>query len=139
MDSYKHIENAVAGYISRHYTRAVEVGIGRNTRAAEVLAQAGVLLRSTDVKNLEIPPSVPFSRDDIFEPDLALYRGADVLFAIRPAIEMLPPLLSIAREVNCDLIVYHLGFEIYEKGGEKIDCGVTLHRYFRRSEPVEER
>jgi hypothetical protein len=34
--------------------------------------------------------------------------------------------------------VYHLGFEIYKDGGERIDCGVLLHRYFRQSEPVEQ-
>ena len=51
---------------------------------------------------------------------------------------MIPPLLMLARTINCDLIVYHLGFECYGNGGEKIDCGVLLHRYFKASEPVEQ-
>jgi hypothetical protein len=51
---------------------------------------------------------------------------------------MMPALIGIARAAGCDLIVYHLGFEVYEKGGERIDCGVVLHRYHRGSEPVKE-
>jgi uncharacterized protein len=138
MDSYKHIENSVAGYLVSHYCRAVEIGIGRNTHAAECLSQAGVLLRSTDVKSQKIPPRLNFTLDDVFEPDLSLYQGADVIYSIRPAPEMVPPMIDIARAVNCDLIVCHLGFETYGNGGEKIDCGVMLHRYYRRSEPVKE-
>jgi uncharacterized protein len=138
MDSYKHIENAIGEYIASHYSRAVEVGIGRNTRAAEIICQVGVLLRSTDVKVFDLPGALNFVRDDIFEPDLSLYREADVIYSIRPAIEMVPPMLDIARAVNCDLVIYHLGFEIYESGGEKIDCGVLLHRYCKRSKTVKE-
>jgi uncharacterized protein len=136
MDSYKHIENSVGGYISSHYFRAVEVGIGRNTHAAEMVSKAGVLLRSTDVKSLEHHSTLNFVMDDVFEPDLSLYRQADVIYSIRPAIEMVPPMIDLARAINCDLIVYHLGFEVYGNGGDKIDCGVVLHRYHRGSEPV---
>lgn len=136
MGSYKHIENSIAEYIASHYTRAVEVGIGKNAIAAEILAQAGVLLRCTDVKSLYHPDNLHFSKDDIFDPDYSLYQGTEVIYAIRPAIEMIPQLIDIACRVNSDLIVCHLGFEIYENGGERIDCGVILHRYFKRSEPV---
>jgi uncharacterized UPF0146 family protein len=138
MGSYKHIEHLAGGYLAGRYTRAVEAGIGRNTVAAELLAEAGVLVRCTDIRPLEHPPHLHFAKDDIFDPDLSLYKGADLIYAIRPAIEMIPPLIGIARAVNCDLVVYHLGFEQYENGGESIDCGVLLHRYWKRSEPVEE-
>ncbi|NMB78965.1 MAG: hypothetical protein GYA23_07705 [Methanomicrobiales archaeon] len=136
MGSYKHIEHLIGDYIAHHYARAIEVGIGRNSRAAEMLAHEGVLLRCTDVKDLAYPPDLHFVRDDIFDPAFSIYEGADVIFAIRPAIEMIPALVTIASHGTCDLLVYHLGFEIYENGGEKIDCGVILHRYVKGSEPV---
>jgi hypothetical protein len=44
---------------------------------------------------------------------------------------MVPSLIDLARAIGCDLIVYHLGNEIYEDGGEIIDCGPVLHRYYR--------
>jgi uncharacterized UPF0146 family protein len=135
MGEYKHIETAIGRYIAGHYSRAAEIGIGRNTGAARILNDAGILLRATDVKNLPVPPWLPFTVDDVFYPDDSLYRGADLIYAIRPAIEMIPPLITLAEKVNCDLVVYHLGFESYGTGGEKIDCGVMLHRYVRRQKP----
>jgi len=135
MDGYKHIETCIGRFIAGNYTRAVEVGIGRNPGAAEILSRAGVLLLSTDIKNIPVPKGLAFVTDDVYAPDLSLYREADVIYAIRPAIEMIPPLISLARIVNCDLLVYHLGFESYGDGGEKIDCGVLLHRYYRHQNP----
>lgn len=140
MGSYKHIEHAVGNYIAFHYTRAIEAGIGNNPDAALLLDGRGALVRCTDIRNPDLPKNLPFSKDDIFEPCLSLYEGADVIYAIRPAVEMMPALISIARAVNSDLIVVHLGFEIYENGGERIRSdGVVLHRYVKRSEPVEQR
>ncbi len=137
MGSYKHIETCVGEYIARHYANAVEVGIGHNMDAAKVLHDAGISIRVTDIKDLPVPGWLRFRKDDIFSPDLPFYTGAGVIYSIRPAVEMIPPLISLAQEVNADLLVYHLGFESYGDGGERIDCGVVLHCYFRRSEPVE--
>ena len=138
MGSYKHIETCIGEYLAKHYTNTVEVGIGKNTEAARILHDAGARVRCTDVRDFSVPGWLCFTVDDVFSPVINLYEGADVIYAIRPAIEMIPPLLSLARTINCDLIVYHLGFESYGNGGEKIDCGVLLHRYFKASEPVKQ-
>ncbi|MDO9549951.1 MAG: UPF0146 family protein [Methanoregula sp.] len=135
MGDYKHIEKCVGNYIASHYTRAIEVGIGRNEEAAKIVSSKGALIRCTDVKALGVPKDLPFFQDDIFSPDTSLYSGAEVIYAIRPAIEMIPPLIELAEEINADLIVYHLGFESYEQGGEIIDCGVLIHRYHVRQNP----
>ena len=135
MDGYKHIETCVGEYIAGKYTRAVEVGIGRNAEAARILADGKRLLLATDVKAMPVPGDIPFITDDVFEPDISRYAGADVIYSIRPAIEMVPPLIALAERINCDLLVYHLGFETWGSGGERIDCGVILHRYFRRQNP----
>jgi uncharacterized UPF0146 family protein len=138
MDEYKHIETCIGRYIAGNYLHAVEVGIGKNTDAARILSGAGKLLCSTDVRPMPVPGDLAFVIDDVFSPDISHYRQADVIYAIRPAIEMVPPLVALAKRVNCDCVVYHLGFETYENGGEKIDCGVILHRYFHALEPVEQ-
>ncbi|MDP3564084.1 MAG: UPF0146 family protein [Methanoregula sp.] len=135
MGDYKHIEKCVGNYIASHYSRAVEVGIGRNEEAAIIVSGTGALIRCTDVKALEISSVLPFSQDDIFLPDISLYPGAEVLYSIRPAPEMIPPLIELAGRINADLIVYHLGFESWENGGEIIDCGVLLHRYHTHQKP----
>ncbi|MDP3395638.1 MAG: UPF0146 family protein [Methanoregula sp.] len=135
MGDYKHIETSVGKYIASNYTRAIEVGIGRNEDAAKIVSRANALIRCTDVKALGVSGSLPFFLDDIFSPEDSLYMGAEVIYAIRPAPEMIPPLIKLARRINADLIVYHLGFESYENGGEIIDCGVLLHRYHVRQKP----
>jgi uncharacterized UPF0146 family protein len=139
MGSYKHIETCIGEYLANHYTNAIEVGIGKNTEAARILHEAGVRFRCMDIRDMSVPEYLSFTIDDIFSPAASLYYGAEVIYAIRPAIEMIPPLLALAKMIQCDLIVYHLGFETYENGGEKIDCGVLLHRYFKASEPVKQR
>jgi uncharacterized UPF0146 family protein len=135
MDEYKHIETCIGRYIAGNYLHAVEVGIGGNTDAAQILSRDKKLLRTMDIKKMPVPEDLAFVVDDIFSPDISRYRGADVIYAIRPAIEMIPPLIALAGRVNCDLVVYHLGFESYGNGGEKIDCGVVLHRYVRGQNP----
>jgi uncharacterized UPF0146 family protein len=131
MDNYKHIERAIGRYIATRYRNVVEVGVGRNPGAARILTGAGVRVLCTDIKNVPPDEQVPFAADDIFSPDIRLYKNADLIYAIRPAVEMIPPLIALAQRVRCDLIVYHLGFETYSDGGEVIDCGVLLHRYHR--------
>jgi len=140
MAGYKHIEHCCGAYIASHYANPVEIGVGSNPDAAQCIHDAGIPVRAIDVRACQLPGWLPFTRDDIFSPDLSCYTGADVLYAIRPAEEMIPPLIDLARKLDCDLVVYHLGFESYGNGGTIVDCGVKLHYYYRRrSEPIKER
>jgi len=122
------IETIVGHYIKNNYRSAVEVGFGGKTIAAKILQDAGIPILCTDVHSypdLDVPSVV----DDCVEPVLSYYR-AEVIYAIRPGNEIVPALIELAKKVGADLIVYHLGFELYEDGGEKIDVdGVMLHRY----------
>ena len=135
MGEYKHIEKCVGTYIAAHYDFAVEIGIGRNTTAAEILYHAGKRIRCTDIKTMISDSDLVVTADDVFEPDTGIYEGSDVIYAIRPAIEMVPPMVALAKRINADLLVYHLGFEICGDGGETVDCGVLLHRYHTRQNP----
>jgi uncharacterized UPF0146 family protein len=135
MGDYKHIETCIGNYIATHYTNAVEIGIGESTGAAQIIHDAKKSIRCTDIKNTPPGSALSFAVDDIFEPVVDLYAGADVIYAIRPAVEMIPPMISLAQHINADLLVYHLGFEVYGNGGQTLDCGVVLHRYHSRQNP----
>ena len=51
----------VSGSISRNTIRsAVEVGIGRNTTAAQIVHDAGVHVRCTDIRDMEVPAWLSF-------------------------------------------------------------------------------
>ena len=134
MGNYKHIEESFSRYIIGNYQSAAEIGVGRNFTVAESIARAGVAVRTTDIFPQLPPAGVPFFRDDVCTPDLTRYHGTELIYAVRPGIEMVPCIIALARSVNADCIIYHLGNEIYERGGHIIDCGVVLHQYFRRKE-----
>ena len=139
MNCHKGIEESIYNYLKDYpkNTKFVEIGIGSNTLCAEKLSGDGFSVRAADIReNLPIEESsgITFQSDDIFEPDLEFYKGADLIYSIRPGIEMVPSLIAIAKAVNCELIVYHLGCEIYGTGGEIIDTGnVILHRYNKKT------
>lgn len=122
------IETMIGRYIAENYRSAVEVGFGGKTVAAEIVRDAGIPILCTDVHaypNCGVPSVV----DDCVEPTISLYQ-AEVIYAIRPGTEIVPSMIELAKRVGADLIVYHLGFEIYENGGERIVTeGVMLHRY----------
>ena len=133
MCHYKRIERSIGEYIAGRYRRGVEVGIGNNPEAARMIAAAGALMRCTDIRPGIRHAGLTVVADDIFEPEIGLYAGADLIYAVRPGVEMVPPLIALAGRVNSDLLIYHLGCEIYGDGGELVDCGpVLLHCYHRR-------
>lgn len=132
MGPYKHIERLIGEYIKKKYRSVVEVGVGGNLIAARIIRDAGIPLRCTDIRPLPPSDGIPILVDDVFSPDEGLYRGADLLYAIRPGVEMVPPLIALAERTGADLLVYHLGNEVYGTGGELVDCGVILHRYHSR-------
>jgi len=135
MGAHKHIERCIGAYIASRYRSAAEIGTGSNFTAALLIREAGGRILCTDIRSPPDNPGVAFSRDDIFSPDLSLYTGCDVIYAIRPGEEMLPALIRLAGLLDVDLLVYHLGFEGFGRGGEIIDCGVILHRYHRAQNP----
>ncbi|HJJ47770.1 MAG TPA: UPF0146 family protein [Methanocorpusculum sp.] len=122
------IERACGEYIRNHYASAVEIGFGGKTAAAEILIDAGIPVLCTDVHSYDT--TVPSVVDDCVEPDLSLYIGAEVIYAIRPGLEIIPAMITLAKRVHADLLIYHLGFELYQDGGEVIDLGpCMLHKY----------
>ncbi|MBN2734829.1 MAG: hypothetical protein JXQ82_08250 [Methanomicrobiaceae archaeon] len=133
MKNHKSIEEAFYGYLKSYSkkTRIIEAGIGKNPHIAQKLKDEGYDIRACDIKENLPDCGILIKTDDIFEPDLNFYKGADLIYSVRPGIEMIPPLIAIAKNVKAELIVYHLGNEIYENGGEIINCGVILHRYYK--------
>ena len=135
MGAHKHIERCIGAYIASRYRSAVEVGAGDNFTAALLIRDSGRLILCTDIISPPENPGVAFCIDDIFSPDPDRYAGCDVIYAIRPGEEMLPALIRLAGSLDVDLLVYHLGFEGFGRGGEIINCGVILHCYHRAQNP----
>jgi uncharacterized UPF0146 family protein len=133
MGNYKHIEERFSRFIIENYSSATEIGVGRNFTVAVQIAGSGVTVRTSDLFSQQPPNEIPFLQDDVCAPDTAWYQGTELIYAVRPGIEMVPCIIALARLVNADCIIYHLGYEVYERGGRIIDCGVVLHQYHTRS------
>ncbi|MBR1368084.1 hypothetical protein RJ53_00675 [Methanocalculus chunghsingensis] len=131
MSGYKHIEQCIGRYIGKKYNKTVEVGSGENFTAAIILKEMGRSVLCIDIKPISGPDEIDVAIDDVEKPNFHLYQEADCIYAIRPGIEMMPDLIRVATVVGADLLVYHLGCEIYADGGEIINCGVILRRYVR--------
>jgi uncharacterized UPF0146 family protein len=89
--------------------RVVEIGIGNRPAVARELAARGVSVTATDIVDRETPPSVRFIRDDVTAPVIAVYEGADVLFAQNLPPELHEPTARLASRVGADCLFTTLG------------------------------
>lgn len=91
-------------YILKNYSSAskiVEVGVGNYT---EVLTKLKEKIDG-EVTGVDIKDLKGIDRDDIFNPKLEIYRGTELIYALRPEPELYPALKKIARYVKADLII----------------------------------
>jgi uncharacterized UPF0146 family protein len=89
----------------------VEVAVGERTDVAGALADRGVAVLATDVRERSVPAGVRFVRDDLTDPDASLYRGAEVVFAQNLPAELQRPALELAETVGANFVFTTLGGE----------------------------
>jgi len=114
----------IAEYILKNYrNKVVEIGVGSLPHVA-LLLNDKLDVVVTDV-NEQKYSRVRFYRDDIFTPDIGIYKNASLLYSIRPPIDLQEAMAKTAKEVGADLLIRPFG-------NEKAELG----RYFRKYELV---
>ncbi|NGM68321.1 hypothetical protein G6M89_04735 [Natronolimnobius sp. AArcel1] len=93
----------------REFDHVVEVAIGLRPDIAATLAKSGVSVVATDVYALEVPENVRFVQDNIVDPDISVYAGADAIYAQNLPPELHRPALEVAREVDAAFYFTTLG------------------------------
>jgi hypothetical protein len=91
------------------YDRVVEVGIGRRTDVAGALAERGLAVVATDVHERSVPDGVKFVRDDVTDPDPAVYAEAEAVYALHCPPELQRPVRSVARSAGAECLFTTLG------------------------------
>jgi uncharacterized UPF0146 family protein len=91
------------------FDRAVEVGIGNRTDVAATLADDGTVVTATDIYSREVPEAVAFAEDDVLDPDPAVYRNADVIYALNLPAELHRPTLAVAQDHDAAFLFTTLG------------------------------
>ncbi len=100
----------IAEYILKNYSnKVVEVGIGSMPQVA-LLLKDGMDVVTTDV-NEQKYAGVRFCRDDIFNPDMGIYKNASLIYSIRPPIDLQEAIAKTAKEVGADLLIRPFGNE----------------------------
>jgi uncharacterized UPF0146 family protein len=87
----------------------VEVGVGNRLAVAAALADAGKAVTATDVHPREVPDGVRFERDDVTDPDPAVYRNAGAIYALNLPPELHRPALDVARNADAAFLFTTLG------------------------------
>lgn len=97
--------------------------MGRNIEVIEELKGnlPGCQLIATDVREVTVPEGVEFFRDDIFDPDLNIYRGADLIYSLRAPPELYSPLRTVSRKTKADLLLKPLSSEESPENGKIIN------------------
>lgn len=109
--------DGLAEYVRSHYpagARIVEVGVGRHPDVALLLKDHFDLV-CTDVNDPGIP-DIPYVHDDIYRPDLSLYKGAALVYSIRPPPDMQVPMAEIAAAAGADLLIRPFSSEHVDLG-----------------------
>lgn len=108
----------LANFIARNYSgRVVEVGAGHRADVALILTQCSSLsVVVTDIEE-RLLEGLHVEKDDIFSPRLDLYRGASLLFSIRPPLELQLAMGRAAARVGADVLIRPLDDEVADLPG----------------------
>ncbi|MDP6459303.1 MAG: UPF0146 family protein [Candidatus Hydrothermarchaeota archaeon] len=121
---------AFAEYIAMNYPSArkiVEVGVGMEFAVVKELKR---LLKDAEIIAVDIQ-----GQDAVYEDLTALrpglYRGADLIYALRPNPELYPYLVKIAIEVRADLIIRPFSLDPRPKKGELVNYKTTAFYVYK--------
>ncbi len=102
----------LAQFIAANYSgRVVEVGAGFAAEVALGLQARGLDVVLTD-KEERLLGCLRVEKDDIFLPRLELYRGASLIYSIRPPLEMQLAMGLLALRIGADVLVRPLMDEV---------------------------
>lgn len=110
----------IAEFIMKNYGKAskiVEVGVGKQRTVLDCLKKK----LKGEVIGVDIEHHPGLERDDIRSPNMELYRGADLIYSIRPPPELYGTLQAVAERVNADLIIRPLSTDAPPKGMELVN------------------
>ena len=83
-------------------TKIVEIGAGKFQTISKNLSEnENIDIVMTDID----PANENIIKDDVFNPNMNIYRDADILFSIRPPAELQEAIMKIRDDVNATLII----------------------------------
>lgn len=121
METCRRIDE-LADYIAKRYRKAAEIGIGHFPDLAFALKERGVHVFVTDILPFRYR-GIRMVIDDITEPHCACYEDVEIIYSMRPPMELVPFMVRLAKKIHADLIVKPLSAE--HPGGRLMCYGTT--------------
>ncbi len=113
-------------------TKIVEIGAGKFQTISKNLSEnENINIIMTDID----PSNENIIEDDVFNPNMNIYKDADILFSIRPPAELQEAIMKIRDEVDATLIIKPLFNEDLNMKTKKM----KLRNYNRASFYIYER
>ena len=113
-------------------TKIVEIGAGKFQTISKNLSEnENIDIIMTDID----PANENIIKDDVFNPNMNIYKDADILFSIRPPAELQEAIMKIRDEVDATLIIKPLFNEDLNMKTKKM----KLRNYNRASFYIYER
>lgn len=116
MSSLRGAEDLAEFIIQNYPGRIVEVGTGHVPAVARLLSARGLEVVLTD-REERLLGDLQVQKDDIFSPRMELYRGASLLYSIRPPLELQIAMGDVAARVGADILIRPLQDEVAELPG----------------------
>ena len=91
------------------YDELIEVGVGNCPDIAAALVERGCHVTATDIHDRTVPTPVSFIRDNVTDPNPALYADADAIYALNCPPELQNPLTDVATVAGADCLFTTLG------------------------------
>ncbi|WP_456365014.1 UPF0146 family protein [Thermococcus sp.] len=114
--------------------KVVEAGIGFHLKVALRLKELGydVLAVDWNEKAIENAKKAGINavRDDLFRPRLELYRGAKVVYSVRPTPEIVAPILRLGKGLKVPVYILPLSGDPRVRGTRLVNFrGLAIYVY----------
>ncbi|MFP4005798.1 MAG: UPF0146 family protein [Candidatus Hadarchaeia archaeon] len=116
----------IADWIYRKYKnpkKIVEIGIGNYPIIFLDLKKCfpKCNLIATDIEKKHVSKKIDPTIDNITNPNQAPYKGADLLYSIRPPYELYKYILELAEEIESDVLIMPLSSEESPVSGKLVN------------------
>ncbi|ASJ08315.1 hypothetical protein A3L11_03345 [Thermococcus siculi] len=100
--------------------RIAELGIGFQFKVALRLKELGYDVLAVDWNPASVERArelgINAVRDDLFAPNLELYRGVKALYSVRPSPEIVKPILELGRKLSVPVYILPLTGDAMPRG-----------------------
>ena len=99
--------------------KLVEIGVGFNFKVALKLKELGrdIIVVDWNLEAIEKAKELGLKAyvDNIFTPNLALYKDASVIYSIRPTPEIIKPILELGKRVKVPVYIVPFSLDVMPK------------------------